>query len=194
MPPQRATVSSTMPRHVVLVRDVGRDPDAVRERRGRLLGAREVGDHDARALGGEPLGDRAADPLRGAGDDGDLAVERAHQRIGEKDVGIRMRFCCVWISGWILPRNSFQPVVAPGARARRCSRSRVARVAPHAGVGRERADVRREHAEQVAEVAAAGARSPRSRRAATSSFSLPVDDVVVPLLDDHVRHRPCRGT
>ena len=82
----------------------------------------EVGDDDARALAREPVGDRAADALRGAGDDRDLAVERAHQRSGENDVGTRMRFCCVWISGWILARNAFQSSRAC-SRARRSSRS-----------------------------------------------------------------------
>src|SRR4029077_11645077 len=40
------------------------------------LGRVEVGDHHRRALALEPLGDRPADPLRAAGDDRDLAVER----------------------------------------------------------------------------------------------------------------------
>ena len=71
------------------------------------LGPGEVGDDDARALRGQALGDRTPDSLRRAGDDGDLAVERAHQRSGENAVGTRMRFCCVWISGWILARNVF---------------------------------------------------------------------------------------
>ena len=65
------------PLHVGLVRDVGGDADAVRERRGRLLGAVQVGDDDARALRRQALGDRAADALRRAGDDRDLAVEAA---------------------------------------------------------------------------------------------------------------------
>ena len=47
-----------------LVGDVGRQPDPVRERLGRGLGALEVGDDDARALGREAVGDRVADPLR----------------------------------------------------------------------------------------------------------------------------------
>ena len=92
------------------------------ERQRRLLRAAQVGDDDARALGGEPVGDRAADALRRAGDDGDLAVERAHQRTGEKDVGTRMRFCCVWISGWIFARNAFHASSA-WSFARRSSRS-----------------------------------------------------------------------
>ena len=58
---------------------------------------------------GEPVGDRAADPLRAARDERDLPGERAELICsGEKDVGTRMRFCCVWISGWILARNAFQ--------------------------------------------------------------------------------------
>ena len=119
MPPHCATVSSTRRCHVVLARDVGGDRDAAVVGLRRLLRAAQVGDDDARALGGEPVGDRAADALRRAGDDGDLAVERAHQRTGEKDVGTRMRFCCVWISGWIFARNAFQRVVGLQLRAAR---------------------------------------------------------------------------
>ena len=47
--------------------------------RGRLLGAPQVGDHDPGALGREPVRDRPADPLRGARDDRDLAVELPHR-------------------------------------------------------------------------------------------------------------------
>ena len=107
----------------VLVRDVGGEPDPSGKRGCRLLGALQVGDDDACALGREAVGDRVPDPLRCAGDDRDLAVERAHaSSSGENDVGTRMRFCCVWISGWILARNAFQSSRAWSA-ARRRSRS-----------------------------------------------------------------------
>src|SRR5260221_12571661 len=38
--------------------------------------------------------------------DEELPAVPAHmERSGEYDVGTRIRFCWVWISGWILPRN-----------------------------------------------------------------------------------------
>ena len=107
---------------VVLVGDVDGEPDAVRERRGGLVGSVQVGDDDARACGGQSFGDRAADALRRAGDDGDLAVEGSHQRIGEKEVGMRMRFCWVWSSGWSRARKSFHASSA-WSFARRSRRS-----------------------------------------------------------------------
>ncbi len=88
----------------------------------RFLRAAQVGDDDPRALGREPVRDRAADPLRRPGDDATLPSERAHQRIGEKEVGRRIRFCCVWISGWIFARNAFHASSACSL-ARRSSRS-----------------------------------------------------------------------
>ncbi len=39
----------------------------------------DVGDHDGGALGGQFLGDAAADAAAGAGDDGDLVVKLAHE-------------------------------------------------------------------------------------------------------------------
>ena len=109
------------PRHVVLGGDVDGEPDAVGEvGRGRL-GALEVGDHDPRAVGRQGVGDRPADALRAAGDDRDPALERAH-RIGENEVGSRMRVRWVWISGWSFGRKSFQRWSAC-SRARRRSRS-----------------------------------------------------------------------
>ena len=69
-----------------------------------------------------PVGDRATDALRGAGDERDLAVERAHQRIGENEVGIRMRFCWVWISGW-MPAEEVRHSGSACSAARRSSRS-----------------------------------------------------------------------
>ncbi len=63
------------PSHLRLHRHVGREPDAVRELRSRLLGALEIRDDDARALAGEPARDRQPDALRAAGDDRHLALE-----------------------------------------------------------------------------------------------------------------------
>jgi hypothetical protein len=114
------------PRDLRLVGDVGGEAHPVRVRRGRLLGAAQVGDDDPGALGSEPVGDRPADPLRRSGDDGDLPLKLRHDplfyAIGENDVGTRMRFDCVWISGWILARNACQSLLACRA-ARRSSRS-----------------------------------------------------------------------
>ena len=98
MRPFRSSASSTMRVDVLLGRDVGLDP---------ALRRVEVCDHDLRALALEPLDDRGADPLRAAGHDRDLAVERTHQRNGENAVGIRIRFCWVCRSGWSLARKSF---------------------------------------------------------------------------------------
>ena len=84
------------PLHVVLVRDVRADA---------ALGRVQVGDHDRRALGREPLGDRRSDPLRAAGDERDLALEATHLS-GENEVGIRIRFSWVWIRGWIFARKA----------------------------------------------------------------------------------------
>ena len=58
--------------------DVDAEPDASFELGRRLLGPREIGDDDPRALTGETLGDRASDPLGAAGDDRNLAVEGSH--------------------------------------------------------------------------------------------------------------------
>ena len=104
-----------------LVRDVDRQADTVRVGGRRRLGALEVGDHDPRALGCQSHGDCLADALGAAGDDRDLAAERAH-RIGEKVVGNRMRLRCTWISGCSFGRNAFQPASACNS-ARRRSRS-----------------------------------------------------------------------
>ena len=56
----------------------------------------------------EPVGDRPADALRAAGDDRDLPVELTHQPSGENEVGTRILFCCVCMSGCTLRRNSCQ--------------------------------------------------------------------------------------
>src|SRR5262249_51198432 len=99
--------------HVLLGGDVRADP----------LGWRvQVGDRDRRALAFEPVRDRAADPLRAARYDRNLAPEAAAHRRGENAVGTRMRFCWVWMSGWIFARNSCQRSSA-WSRARRASRS-----------------------------------------------------------------------
>ncbi len=67
------------------VGDVGRHgegPPPPRELGGALLGGRpvDVGDDDARALGGEHRGDAAPDAAGGTGDDGDLIGEWLHDR------------------------------------------------------------------------------------------------------------------
>ncbi len=64
---------------VVARRDVAAHGERGVERRGHRLGgvAVDVGDDDARALGGVALGDRAADPAGAAGDDRDLAAQTA---------------------------------------------------------------------------------------------------------------------
>ena len=111
----RATSSSSATSTVIPT------PSGTRPR--RLVGAVQVGDDDARALGGEPVGDRAADALRRAGDDRDLAVEAAHQRIGENEVGIEDAVL-LGVEQRLepRPRKSFHSGSACSA-ARRCSRS-----------------------------------------------------------------------
>ena len=96
---------------VVLVRDVG--PDAA-------LGRIQIGDRDGRPLRREAVGDRRSDSLRAPGDERDAPLE-PHFR-GEKEVGIRMRFCCVCNSGWSRARKSFHRSSA-WSSARRRSRS-----------------------------------------------------------------------
>ena len=124
--PQRSTTSSTSDWTDASSATSAVEADAVRERLRRRLGPLEVGDDDARARGREPVGDRVADALRPAGDDRDLAVELTHRCpsywIAENGVGVRIRFCWVWINGWILPMNAFQSSRAWRA-ARRSSRS-----------------------------------------------------------------------
>ena len=71
--------------HGVGVGDVGHDRDRpvrAADPRGHLLRALgvQVGDHDARALGAEPLGDRLADARAGAGDQGHPSGERLRRR------------------------------------------------------------------------------------------------------------------
>ena len=80
----------------------------------------DVGDDDIGTLVCKAVRNRTADSPRAAGDDRHLAAEG--HRIGENDVGIRIRFCCVWISGWIFARNDFHRSSA-WSRARRSSRS-----------------------------------------------------------------------
>ena len=105
-----------------LVGNVDLEPDAVRERLRRLARVLEVGDDHARARVGEASRDRVADALRAAGDDCDLPVESAAHRSGENEVGTRIRFCCVWISGWIFARKRCQRSSACSC-LRRSSRS-----------------------------------------------------------------------
>ena len=88
MPPQRSTASSTSRSTSSSSATSTVMPTPSANAAAASSAPLQVGDDDARALGGEPVGDRAADALRAAGDDRDLAVERAHQRIGENGVGI----------------------------------------------------------------------------------------------------------
>ncbi len=111
--PWRDSVSLDHPGDVGFGRDVGADS---------AVGWAQIGDDNRRVLRLEPARDRGADPLRTAGDDGDLAVEGAHQRSGEYEVGTMIRFRCVWMSGKIFGRNSFQRSSA-ASRALRSSRS-----------------------------------------------------------------------
>ena len=100
------------PLDVLLRGDVDGEPESVVVRRGGLLGATKVGDHDACARLGEPVRDRATDPLCPARDDGDLPGQRSRAHwSGENVVGTRMRFCWVWISGEIFGEEGL-PVVA----------------------------------------------------------------------------------
>ena len=157
--------------------------DAAVERQRRLLRAAQVGDDDARALGGEPVGDRAADALRRARDDGDLAVERAHQRIGREGgrdedavlLGVDQRLD--------LREERLPRVVGLQLRAALLALGEVL-VAPHARVRRERADVGREDAEQVAEVALLELDA-LGLVELHELVQLAGDHVVVALLDDH---------
>ena len=147
----------------------------------------QVGDHDPRALRREPVGDRAADPLRRARDDGDLAVERAHQRIGRerrREAGSGSAGCGSAAGSW---RGT-------PASARRPAAARAAPRAPRSVVAPE-ARVRRERADSVVKTPSQGRRGssswiagyPRARRGFTSSRQLARDHVVVALLDDHRR-------
>ena len=90
------------------VGNVDGEADPVLELPGRFHRPAEVGDNDSRSFGGKALGDCIADSLRRAGNDGDLAREGVAHRIGEKAVGTRIRFCWVWMSGWIRARKSRQ--------------------------------------------------------------------------------------
>ena len=112
------------PLHVVLVRDVDGEADAL----GNAAAASSAPCRSAttmRAPRGQSFGERPADALRAPVTTATLPSS-AHQRIGENDVGIRMRLCWVWSSGWSRPRKSFhassacrlRPTVA---RARRSS-------------------------------------------------------------------------
>src|SRR6185312_3138924 len=97
---------------VLLVRDI--HLDAAFERA-------QVGDGDGRACGRETRRDRCADPLCAAGDERDLPLQAAHLN-GENEVGIRMRFSWVWISGWTFARNATHASSACSSR-RRLARS-----------------------------------------------------------------------
>ena len=84
---------------------------------------------DPRALGRKAVGDGMADSLRTARDERDLAVELTHVESpfywsAENGVGVRIRFCCVWMSGWILPMNAFQSsrAISAARRSSRCAK------------------------------------------------------------------------
>ena len=111
------------------VGDVGREPDTVREGFGRGLCPPEVGDHDARSLGRKAVRDGVTDALRTACDECDLAVELTHVESpfywsAENGVGVRILFCWVWMSGWILPMNAFQSsrAISAARRSSRCAK------------------------------------------------------------------------
>ena len=162
------------PSHVRLGRDVGADA---------TLRRFEVGDRDHGSLRLEPVGDRSADALRAAGDDRDLPVELTHQPSGENEVGTRILFCCVCMSGCTLRRNSCQRSSA-WSRPRFSSRSAERVVPPERRVGRERPDVGRERADEPAEDLvlewdSLGLVEPNELG------QLAGVDVVVALLDDH---------
>jgi len=114
------------PFHRDLVGDVDGQADTVPVGTCRLLGTVEVRHDDPGAFRGKPVGDRPSDPLGAARHDRHLSVELAHENdfyaIGENGVGTRMRFCWVWISGWMRARNSCQSGRVWSA-ARRVSRS-----------------------------------------------------------------------
>ena len=142
--PHRSTTSVGERRDGGLVGDVDGEADPVREELGRGFGPVQVGHDDARALGREPVGDREPDALSCSRDDRDLAVEWPRHcsllevvrgmgigtgtpipyRSAENEVGVRMRFCWVWISGWILPMNAFQSsrAIRAARRSSRCAK------------------------------------------------------------------------
>ena len=84
-----------------------------------------------------------------------------------------MRLRCVWIIGWSRARNDFQRSSACSLRAALLALGEVV-VAPQLHDVEQVADVDRERADEVAEVAPAGARCPPPRTCGTTSASLPV--------------------
>ena len=82
MRPNFSVTAATIVGHRFLAGDVDPQADgaAAEFLRGGLGGLLvDVGDHDGGALGGEFLGDAAADAAAGAGDDRDLVVKLAHE-------------------------------------------------------------------------------------------------------------------
>ncbi len=76
MPPNASRVSADHPREVCLRRHVRGHPERRRaDRARRFRRAPEIRYRDLRALLHEAFGERAADALRAAGDDGDLPRE-----------------------------------------------------------------------------------------------------------------------
>ena len=158
------------PLHVLLGGDVDGEPDAVRELRRGLLGPLRSAITIARPRG-EAAGDGVPDPLRAAGDDGDLArrasSDRRERSWDEDPVLLR-------VDERLDLREERLPALVglqPGAPLLTLA---SALVAPQADDGRERADVDGERAEQVAEVLLLDRDALRRRTARTSSGSLPV--------------------
>ena len=127
--PHCTTASLTSASTAGFVGDVGCEADPVREGFGGRLRPPEVGDHDPRSLGREAVGDGMTDPLRTACDECDLAVELTHSGSpfywsAENGVGVRILFCWVWMSGWILPMNAFQSsrAISAARRSSRCAK------------------------------------------------------------------------
>ena len=155
-PPWRSRTWSTSAAGGVLGRDVELQrgaADAVggRGQLGALRGHVEA--DDVRAVAGEHLGDRRADAARGAGDERDLAVERAlpvvrrgGDRLADGDRPARRR-------------TRSGPRAGSAASTRRCPRRRARRAA--AGRCRRRAAPWRPRARSPR---ARAARSPRGRR------------------------------
>ena len=120
---------------------------------------------------GQPVRDRAPDALRAAGDDRDLPLERSLESARTRSGRGCGSAACESAAG--SSRGTPSSGRRPAARARRSSRSPKRLVAPHVRVGGERADVDGERAEEAARATPAGARCPRSRRAARARAACP---------------------